>query len=228
MAAPGAEHDAQYVAVIVQAYRQGLFPMADPDGTIGWYAPDPRAVIELGPGGFHVSRSLARRVRSGRFAITTDESFEAVVDGCAEARPGREETWIDEQIHRAACAMHRAGKAHSVEAWLERDGQRTLVGGVYGMAIGGAFFAESMFSRPEFGGTDASKVALVHLVEHLRARGFGLLDVQFTNPFIDQFGVVEIPRDEFLVRLAEQCDRTPAWGSLAGGPEDGRGPAGVR
>lgn len=175
--------------LLVRAYCSGVFPMADPEnGVIAWYAPDPRAVIPLEA--FHVPRSLARTIRRGTFSVQVDTAFAAVMEGCA----AREETWISAEITRAYTELHRRGLAHSVEAW--HDG--ALAGGLYGVALGGAFFGESMFSRA----TDASKVALVALVERLRARGFLLLDTQFQTPHLARFGTVEIPRASYLVRLA--------------------------
>jgi leucyl/phenylalanyl-tRNA---protein transferase len=207
---------AQLVDGILEAYRMGLFPMADPrSGRLDWYAPDPRAVIPLEPGGFHISRSLARRLRSGRFVMRTDTAFERVITCCAEPRPERPETWIDERIIGAYTLLHRAGHAHCIEAWLQTTQGEQLVGGLYGVSIGTAFFAESMFCRPEIGdppgGTDASKVCLAHLVSHVRARGYGLLDVQFRNPHIDQFGVVDVPRKEYMRRLRLAVDRPVDW-----------------
>ena len=195
--------------LLLAAYQAGVFPMADANGDIGWYAPDPRGVLPLDA--FHVPKSLARVVRSGRFTVRTDTAFRDVVEACAEAAPGREETWISADIVRAYTALHRLGFAHSVECWLPADadggapqGER-LVGGLYGVALGGAFFGESMFHRE----TDASKVALVHLVRRLRAGGYALLDTQMTTSHLERFGVVEIPRAEYERRLAEAL-RTPA------------------
>jgi leucyl/phenylalanyl-tRNA--protein transferase len=217
---------APVVAALLAAYRDGVFPMADPEtGRIDWFSPDPRALMPLGlrnaPSAepvFHVSRSLARRIRSGRFRITSDTAFEQVIRGCAEPRPGREETWIDHRIVQAYTALHRAGHAHSVEAWLEPDpppaGPARLVGGVYGVSIGAAFFAESMFSRPELGGTDASKVSLAHLVAHLGSRGFTLMDVQFRNPHINQFGVYTVRRRKYLELLSGAIQLPTTWGSF--------------
>ncbi|HEY9723490.1 MAG TPA: leucyl/phenylalanyl-tRNA--protein transferase [Oscillatoriaceae cyanobacterium] len=173
--------------LLVHAYRRGLFPMADDDGTIGWYCPDPRAVFPLDA--FHVPKNLAKTVRQGRFERRLDGDFEGVMRACAD----REETWISEEIHAAYTALHRMGLAHSVEAW--RDGK--LVGGLYGVALGGAFFGESMFSRE----TDASKVCLVWLVERLRERGYTLLDSQYPTTHLLQFGQTLIPRGEYLLQL---------------------------
>ena len=162
--------------------------MADSrSGPIWWYSPDPRAVIPLD--GFKISRSLRQRVRKRTYRIGMDTAFEAVINACAE----REETWISDEIIRAYITLHRDGFAHSVESW--HDG--VLAGGLYGVSICGAFFGESMFTRE----TDASKVALVALVEHLRKRKFLLLDSQFINDHIRQFGTREIPRTEYLRQL---------------------------
>ena len=171
-------------------YRSGAFPMADPYGRIELYRSDPRAVLELDA--MHVPKSLARVVRAGRYEVRVDEDFEGVIRGCAR----REETWINGEIVRAFIALHRAGKAHSVEAY---DGEGKLAGGLYGVALGGAFMGESMFTRAR----DASKVCFVHLVERLRERGFTLLDCQIQNDHLERFGVVEIPEREYLKRLRE-------------------------
>lgn len=175
--------------LIVAAYCQGIFPMADEyDGEIGWYSPDPRAIFPLDA--FHVPRSLAKTIKRGVFDVRVDTAFEAVMRGCAE----REETWISDEIVQAYTALHRAGLAHSVEAWHEGE----LAGGLYGVALGGAFMGESMFTRV----TDASKVCLVFLVERLRARGFTLLDSQMPTEHLAKFGQIVIPRAEYLRRLA--------------------------
>lgn len=201
------------VEQMLDAYRQGWFPMAEPDsGEVYWFNPPTRAIIPLEPGAFRVPRSLAQRVRSGRFRITTDCAFERVIRECSRPRPKPGgEPWIDERIIRAYSTLHRAGVAHSVEAWLDGDDGLTLVGGLYGVTIGGLFAGESMFSRPELGGTDASKVCLVHLVDHLRRRGFVLLDTQIINPHTEQFGCIEIQRDEYLERLRFAVGRECAW-----------------
>lgn len=207
----------QLLDSILDAYRLGLFPMADPrSGRLDWYAPDPRAVIPLEPGGFHVPRSLARRVRSGRFTMRTDTAFEHVITCCAQPRPERPETWIDDRIITTYTLLHRAGHAHSIEAWLPTSDGEQLAGGLYGVSLGAAFFAESMFCRPEVGdppgGTDASKVCLVHLVSHLRKGGYQLLDVQFRNPHIDRFGVIDLPRSEYMRRLTRAAAEPAQWG----------------
>jgi leucyl/phenylalanyl-tRNA--protein transferase len=195
------------VDALTQAYSEACFPMADPEsGEVGWYRPDPRAIIPLDT--FRVPDNLRRRVASGRFEITTDEAFGEVMRACAQPRPGREDTWIDDNLLGWYALLHRAGRAHSIEAWLERDGRRELVGGLYGVHIGGLFAGESMFSRPELGGTDASKVCLVHLVRHMQRRRLTLLDVQFTNTHLEQFGVREIRHTEYhkLLRSALAID----------------------
>lgn len=211
----------QHQAVVnhlVAAYRAGYFPMADTDGRVGlpggivWLSPDPRGIMPIREeDGFHIPRRLRSRVRSGRFRITADTAFTEVMEGCAEPRPQEEGTWIDDRFIEAYTAMHHAGLAHSVEAWLDGPDGPRLVGGVYGVHLGAAFFAESKFCRPQDGGTDASKVCLVHLVHHLRRRGFALLDTQFWNAHIGQFGCREIPRDEYLRRLNEALAQERPW-----------------
>ncbi len=178
-------------ALLVRAYRDGLFPMALEDGRIGWFSPDPRGILPLDT--FHVPSRLARVVRSRRFEIRVDTAFGDVMRACADRRDD-DGTWISAEILASYEALHRAGLAHSVEAW--RGGQ--LAGGLYGVHIGAAFFGESMFHRE----TDASKVALVALVERLIAGGFTLLDTQWVTPHLQQFGAAEIPRADYLRRLA--------------------------
>lgn len=173
---------------LLSAYAVGIFPMADDDGTLQWFAPDPRAVLELDS--FKVSRSLRQRMQRETFTISVDRSFRSVVQCCADRPDG---TWISEDIVEAYSALHGLGYAHSVEAW--RGGR--LVGGLYGVAMGGAFFGESMFHHE----TDASKVALAGLVERLRLRQYVLLDVQFMTPHLQRFGAVEIPRKQYEQRL---------------------------
>lgn len=171
------------------AYRHGIFPMADErSGEVLWFRPDPRAIIPVD--GFHVSRSLARTIRRQRYEIRIDTNFEGVMRGCADRPEG---SWIDERFVEVYDALYRAGKAHSVEAW--REGR--LAGGTYGVALGGAFMAESMFHRE----TDASKVALAALVQRLGERGFTLLDVQYLTPHLESLGAVEISRREYESRL---------------------------
>ena len=173
--------------LVVAAYRQGIFPMADEDGAISWYAPDPRAVFELDH--FRVPSRLARTIRSGRFEVVVNRDFSGTMRACAE----RPETWISDEIVAVYTALNRAGMAHSVESY--REGR--LVGGLYGVALGGAFMGESMFSRER----DASKVALAFLVERLRERGFVLLDTQFMTPHLARFGARHIPLADYLSRL---------------------------
>ncbi|QXD16688.1 leucyl/phenylalanyl-tRNA--protein transferase [Rhodocaloribacter litoris] len=185
--------------LLLYGYRHGIFPMADPrDGdAVYWFDPDPRAVIPLDA--FHVPKSLARLVRKGTFEVVTDRDFEGVMRACAD----RAETWISEEIIQAYVALHRLGHAHSVEC--RRHGR--LAGGLYGVALGGAFFGESMFHRER----DASKVALVHLVERLRRGGFVLLDTQYLTPHLARFGAIEIPRAEYRRRLAAALRIDARW-----------------
>jgi len=185
---------------LIKAYSLGVFPMADNADSrdIKFSDPDARALIPLAwqEGArheFHLPRRLARTVRQRRFSVTVDRDFPAVIDECAALGDGRTETWINRDIRQLYIALHRLGFAHSIEVWHEER----LVGGLYGVALRAAFFGESMFSRQ----TDASKVALVHLVARLRAGGFHLLDAQFTNDHLRQFGIHEISREQFQQRL---------------------------
>ncbi len=190
---------------VLAAYLRGWFPMAEGrNGQVNWYCPRSRAVLPLEPGRFKVSRSLAKRIRSGRYRVTRNADFDAVIHACAEPRPYTHDTWISQEIIDAYTALHRHGHAHSVEAW---DADHRLVGGLYGVTIGGAFFGESMFSRA----TDASKVCLAHLVEHLRASGFVMLDVQLHNDHLAQFGISELPLDAYLERLEEAVVVEATW-----------------
>ncbi|HWB19150.1 MAG TPA: leucyl/phenylalanyl-tRNA--protein transferase [Phycisphaerales bacterium] len=192
--------------LLLWAYRNGIFPMGDPDsGELGWYQPDPRGVLPLDD--FHAPKSLMRKVRTGVFDIRMDTRFEDVMRECAKLRPKSEGTWITNAIVQAYVQLFERGHAHSVEAW--RDGK--LVGGLYGVHIGGAFFGESMFSRPALGGTDSSKVCLVHLVQHMKSRGMTLLDTQFKNPHLAQFNCVEIPRAVYEKRLREAVRLDIKW-----------------
>lgn len=178
--------------ILVAAYSQGIFPMADDDGSLGWYEPSVRAIIPLD--GFRAPRRLARTVRAGRFEVRYDSAFSAVMRACAAPARGRESTWISEEMVGAYGELHRLGLAHSVECW--REGR--LVGGLYGVAIRGLFAGESMFHHER----DASKVALVHLVERLRRGGFTLLDSQYiVGDHMLQFGTVEVSRAEYHRRL---------------------------
>jgi leucyl/phenylalanyl-tRNA---protein transferase len=178
--------------LLLAAYAQGIFPMADEDGSIGWYEPSRRAVIPLD--GFVVPRRLARTVRSGRFEVRVDSDFVGVMRACAAPARGRETSWISEELVAAYTELHRLGHAHSVECW--REGR--MVGGLYGVSLRGLFAGESMFHHER----DASKVALVHLVERLRRGGFVLLDSQYiVGEHMLQFGTVEISRAEYHRRL---------------------------
>jgi leucyl/phenylalanyl-tRNA--protein transferase len=178
---------------LLYAYARGIFPMADEDGTILWFDPEPRAILPLHR--FHVSRRLGRTVRQGRFDIRFDTAFAGVMRACAASAPDRPSTWISDDFIEAYTTLYRWGYAHSVEAWQEGN----LVGGLYGIAINSFFAGESMFSTA----SDASKVALVHLVRHLRQQGFLLLDVQFLTAHLARFGAVEIPRRVYRIRLRE-------------------------
>ena len=182
--------------LLVRAYQNGIFPMAkSKNGPIEWFSPDPRCIIPIEE--FHVPRSLRRLVERSVFQITANVAFSTVISACAR----RQDTWISPEIVRAYTELHAMGYAHSIEAWLDER----CVGGLYGVAIGAAFFGESMFS--EF--PNASKVCLVHLVQLLRQRGCKLLDSQIINDHIAQFGAIEISRDEYLVRLREALACAP-------------------
>lgn len=173
--------------VLVSAYAQGIFPM-DVEGEIEWFSPDPRAILPLDA--FRISSNLRRLCQQDRFELRINERFRDVMLACADRGEG---TWISTEIVEAYTRLHDLGLAHSVEVYAEGE----LAGGLYGVALGGAFFGESMFHRRR----DASKVALVHLVNRMRERGYTLLDVQFTTPHLKQFGVIEIPRRDYLKRL---------------------------
>jgi len=178
---------------LLDAYRHGIFPWPSKDrDPMLWWSPDPRAILPLD--GLHVSRRLERTLRSGKFAIRRDTDFAGVIAGCAVGRGREGGTWLTPAMIAAYTELHRLGHAHCVETW--RHGQ--LAGGVYGVAIGGAFAAESMFYRER----DASKAALAGLMEHLRSQGFVLLDIQQWTPHTGRLGAVEIPRREYLQRLA--------------------------
>ena len=195
---------------LLRAYRDGVFPWFSEGDPVLWWSPDPRAVIELD--GLHVSRSLARTIRSARFRVTFDTAFAAVVRGCAITRPG--ETWVTpEMVDAYTTTLHQRGHAHSVEVWLQgdvdapetvSDGDWTLVGGVYGVAVGSAFAGESMFHYVR----DASKVALSALVDRLRDRGFTLFDVQMRTEHTTRMGAVDISRAVYLRRLAAAVQKT--------------------
>ena len=184
---------------LLDAYRHGIFPwpITDFDAPLAWWSPDPRAVIEFDR--FHVSRRLRRTCRSGKLQVTRDRDFPGVIRGCAMAPSRVGQTWLTPEMIAAYVRLFRAGHAHSVEVWQGGD----LAGGVYGVSIGGLFSAESKFYRVR----DASKVALVHLVEHLRDRGYVLLDIQQLTPHTARLGATTIPRADYLARLADAIDR---------------------
>lgn len=180
--------------ILLAAYRAGWFPMGTEEGDVEWYSPDPRGILPLDA--FHVARRLERVIRQAHFEIQVDRAFAETIQACAE----RGETWITPAIIESYCELHQHGFAHSVEAW---QGGR-LVGGLYGVSLGGAFFGESMFHRA----TDASKVALSALVERLRTRGFRLLDIQWVTPHLAGFGAIDVSRREYLrlLRASQQID----------------------
>lgn len=184
--------------LLIRAYAAGIFPMAESgdDPELFWVDPVRRGILPLD--GFHLPRRLARTVRAERFEISCDRDFVTVMRSCAEATSERPQTWINDEILRVYSALHECGTAHSVEARLEG----ALVGGLYGVALGGAFFGESMFSRV----TDASKVALAHLVVKLKQGGFRLLDTQFVTEHLQRFGAIEISRARYRRLLAEALD----------------------
>jgi leucyl/phenylalanyl-tRNA--protein transferase len=189
--------------ILLRAYAEGLFPMAERRGdtTLYWISPDKRGIIPLD--GFHVPRRLVRTVRNNVFQVTSDRCFRQVMEACAAPAPGRTESWINDEILRLYTALHASGHAHSVECWREGE----LAGGLYGVRLGAAFFGESMFSRRR----DASKVALVHLVDGLKRGGFLLLDTQFTTAHLARFGAIEIPRERYLVKLHDALNREAVW-----------------
>ena len=184
--------------LMLRAYRAGLFPMAETrrSDRLYWLDPERRGILPLD--GFHLPRRLLRTVLGGQYIVTVDRAFPAVIAGCAAPVPGRNDTWINRQIEQLFTELHLLGHAHSVETW--EAGQ--LVGGLYGVTMGGVYFGESMFSRAR----DASKVALVHLVARMRLGGFRLLDTQFVTAHLTQFGAIEIPRDLYRQKLAEAVD----------------------
>jgi len=215
MSRPSRGRDENFLtpSLLLRAYACGIFPMADSadDPTLYWVEPRIRGVLPLD--GFHISRRLARTVRSDCFEIRVDTNFEEVIAGCATPRPGRRITWINEPIRQLYGELFRLGHVHTVEAW--RDGN--LVGGLYGLKIGAAFFGESMFSTER----DASKVALVHLVARLKAGGFRLLDTQFLTAHLAQFGAMEIKRDDYVRLLddaiSHKAEFSPDWSAAAPG-----------
>ncbi len=200
---------------LLTAYANGIFPMADDQGEIHWFSPDPRAIIELET--FKASRSLRAAVRQGLFEVTINREFDSVIARCADRAEG---TWISDRIARAYQTLHRLGFAHSVESW--RDGQ--LAGGLYGVSLYGAFFGESMFHQV----TDASKVALVCLIERMRERGLVLLDVQFMTEHLRTLGAIEISAVDYGRRLAHALSLSCTFAdppSSADGSDEDRGDA---
>jgi len=198
--------------LLLRAYRLGMFPMAESRDSkaLHWLDPEHRGILPLDD--FHLPRSLLKTLRGSKFKVTADADFVATIAACAEARANRPETWINQELERLFIELHQLGFAHSVESW--KDGR--LVGGLYGACMGGAFFGESMFSTE----TDASKVALVHLVARLRLGGFVLLDTQFITSHLSRFGASEIPRAEYHALLAEAVEvparfvANPDWAQL--------------
>lgn len=232
---------AQIVEALLNAYRSGYFPMACDDqpwiapgrSQVHWFSPDPRGVLPLGEAeGFHVPRRLQARIRRRPFVLRVDTAFEEVMKGCALPRPTSDDedaqpgTWIDDTLLGWYRLLHEAGHAHSIEAWARdpASGELALVGGVYGMSIGSAFFGESMFhqsrprlddgSRHPLDGTDASKVCLVTLVRALHAAGFTLFDTQMVTSHVERFGGHETPRDDYLKRLERAIDSPDRWGAV--------------
>jgi leucyl/phenylalanyl-tRNA--protein transferase len=185
--------------LVLKAYACGVFPMAErkDDPSVFWVDPDWRGVIPLDE--FHLPRRLGRTVRSGKFRVTVNRAFERVIAKCAERTAKRVDSWINGEIAEVFCDLHHRGSAHSVECWTGDQ----LVGGLYGVSLGAAFFGESMFSRQR----DASKVALVHLVERLRAGGYTLLDTQFVTEHLSGFGAIELPRATYLEHLRAALER---------------------
>ena len=193
--------------ILLNAYANGYFPMAmeKDDPELYWFSPEERGVIPLD--GFNIPRGLRRALKSRPYTVTTDTCFEAVMRGCTESKPGREGTWINEEIVQLYCALHANGHAHSVEVW---DEKQILVGGLYGVSLGGAFFGESMFSRA----ADASKIALVALVKILNEAGYELLDTQYVNDHLKQFGVIAIPKATYMIKLENALSASPNPSSL--------------
>lgn len=189
--------------LVVSAYQQGIFPMAQSSSDpIEWYVADPRAIMPLDA--FHISHSLRQRLKQNRYRLTIDTAFEEVIAHCAKSRPVRPTTWINQQIIEVYTQLHHLDIAHSIEAWDENN---QLVGGLYGIALGGAFFGESMFSTHR----DASKVCMVQLVDHMQTRGYSLLDAQIGNDHMKQFGQIEIPLDQYMTLLQDALQQPVSW-----------------
>jgi leucyl/phenylalanyl-tRNA--protein transferase len=197
--------------LLLWAYAHAIFPMVDPErDVIDWFHPDPRGIIPLQPvEAFHIPKNLAREVRKSRFTIRSDGAFERVMRECATDRSRDNRSWMNERLLAAYIELFSRGHAHSIEAWLNDQ----LVGGLYGVHIGGAFFGESMFSRPPHG-SNSSKVCLVHLVNWLRARGFTLLDTQFQNDHLERFGCVEVAAKAYHAMLAQAVKAKATWGEF--------------
>lgn len=193
--------------LLLRAYAAGIFPMAEgrDDPELFWVDPDHRGILPLN--GFHLPKRLKRSLRTSPYRVSADTAFHRTVAACAAPRPGSPDSWINEEIRRLYGALFDRGHAHSVECWLGDD----LVGGLYGVSLGGAFFGESMFSTAR----DASKIALVYLVAQLRAGGFTLLDTQFKTDHLAQFGVIEIPRSDYRRRLDEALSVQAVFGRIA-------------
>ncbi|HJP20567.1 MAG TPA: leucyl/phenylalanyl-tRNA--protein transferase [Alphaproteobacteria bacterium] len=191
--------------IMLQAYARGIFPMAEGrrDTTLFWVDPELRGIIPLND--FHVPKRLKRTLRQPP-RVTVDRAFQRVIENCAQPTPGRRTTWINDEIIGLYCSLHQRGHAHSLEVWHEQ----TLVGGLYGLAVGGAFFGESMFSSQ----ADASKVALVYLVARLKQGGYRLLDTQFVTPHLTTFGAIEIARDKYHAMLAEAIEASGDFSAL--------------
>lgn len=201
------DDDAVTPDIILRAYAAGIFPMAETadDPSLFWVEPKMRGIIPLD--GFHIGRRLARTTRSNRFQVRIDTAFPAVIDGCAIAQPERQETWINTRIRNLYGELFERGYCHSVEVYRDNN----LVGGLYGLALGGAFFGESMFHTIR----DASKVALVHLIARLKAGNFKLLDTQFLTEHLARFGAIEIPRNHYRSLLDEALQQEAYWDNLS-------------
>ncbi|MFO0492753.1 MAG: leucyl/phenylalanyl-tRNA--protein transferase [bacterium] len=217
--------------ILLAAFAHGAFQLAcSRHCRVEVYTAPARSILPLTEGAFHAPRSLRQVFTSGRFVITTDACFSRVITHCANATRAESGTWINDWIIDAYTHLHHAGHAHSLEAWLPKvdapthaatlpnDATHTLVGGLYGVHLGAAFFGESMFSLPTLGGSNASKVCLLHLWHHLRARGFDLLDTQLANPHMQQFGIVEIPHEHFLPILNAATAKQTTWSTAHPGP----------
>ncbi|MEX0922958.1 MAG: leucyl/phenylalanyl-tRNA--protein transferase [Rhodovibrionaceae bacterium] len=193
--------------LLLRAYAVGIFPMAESrqDREIHWIDPELRGVIPLER--FHIPKKLRRRVLRGDFHVTCNQAFPDVIQACAEAQPDRPETWINPTIELLYTELHGMGFAHSVECWSDSEEGPQLAGGLYGVSLGAAFFGESMFTRA----TDASKVALVHLVLRLINSGFRLLDTQFTTPHLRQFGAIDVPREAYKAQLSKALMETAVF-----------------